>query len=125
MFMTCLNSYLAENDTSVTCDRQSVCRGETVTCVCAIGNSQRLAWAIGGSRAEFTSSDPLMERRDLIGSSTYAILTDRYNRNGIEVTTSSLMVTALVNDTALLIHCENLDRSTSNPAFIPVLREFT
>ena len=122
--MTCLISFLAENGTSVTCDKQSVCCDETVTCVCAVGNSRRLAWAIGGSRAEFTSSDPLMERRDLINSSTYAILTGRYNRNGIEVTTSSLTVTASMSSTAILIHCENLDCSTSNPAFIPVLREF-
>ena len=114
-------STFTENDTSVVCDKPSVCPGEAVNCVCATGNSNLLAWVTDGSRLVFTLNDPLLLRQNVTGSSAYGILTDRYNESGIQVIISNLTFTASMDDTSLLAKCENVDRSTSNPAIIPVV----
>ena len=95
-----------------------------MTCVCATGNSNLLAWVTDGSRLEFTSNDRLLTRRNVTGSSAYGILTDRFNENRIQVITSNLTLTASMNDTSLLARCENVDHSTSNAVLIPVLRKY-
>lgn len=100
---------------------QSVCSGEALTCVCATGNSNTLAWAIDRNRLEFASSDPLFISHSVDGFGT---LTGRYNRTGVEVITSNLSVTASTEDTRLQIQCENVDGSTSNSITIPVLRKY-
>ena len=92
-----------------------------MTCVCATGSSNRLAWVIDQNRLEFVSSDPLQTRRDI---NAFGILTNRSNTNRIEVITSNLTVTASKDDTSLQIQCENVDSSTSNPVTIPVLRKY-
>ena len=111
------SSCLTENDTSVVCERQSVCPGETVTCVCATGNSNTLAWSTNRNRLVLTSDNPLLTRLDV---STSAVLTDRSNRSGVVIITSNLTVAASTSDTSLLAICENVNRSTLNAVSIPV-----
>ena len=69
----------------------------------------------------YSINDPPPTRRNVTGSSAYGILTDRYNESGIQVIISNLTLTASMDDTSLLAKCENVDRSTSNPAIIPVV----
>ena len=98
-----------------------MCPGEDVTCICATGNSNSLAWVTDGSRLVFSSNDRLLQRRNITGSNAYGILTNRYNGSEIEVLTSNLTLVAAMDDTSLLVMCENVDRSTSNLAIIPVI----
>jgi hypothetical protein len=97
-----------------------VCSGEAVTCVCATGNSNSLAWVTDGNRIEFELNVPLGTRLNVTDSNAYGILTNRYDENRIQVIASSLTLTASVDDTSILVKCENVNRSTSNPAIIPV-----
>ena len=109
-----------DNDTSITCDRQSACLGESVTCTSATGNSNTLAWILSsGSRLEFAADDPPLTRRDVSGSSTTAVLTGSSNTNGVRVITSNLTLIASTPETILLT-CENVDGSTVNALLIPV-----
>ena len=116
-YIVAMNSCLIENDTSVVCDRQSVCPGGTVRCVCATGNSNTLAWSTNRNRLVLTPDDPPLTRLDVSAS---AVLTDRSNRSGVVVITSNLTVAASMSDTSLLAMCENVDRSTLNAVSIPV-----
>jgi hypothetical protein len=100
-----------------------VCSGEAVTCVCATGNSNSLAWVTKGNRVEFASNVPPGTRLNVTDSNAYGILTNSYNGNRIQVITSNLTLIASMDDTSLLANCENVDRSTSNPAIIPVIRK--
>jgi hypothetical protein len=109
-----------DNDTSITCDRQSACLGESVTCASATGNSNRLAWILSsGSRLEFAAGDPLQTRRNVSGSSTTAVLTGSFNTNGVRTITSNITLIASTLETILLT-CENVDGSTINALLIPV-----
>lgn len=105
------------DSTSVVCDKQSVCLGETVTCTCTIGNSNTLAWSNNGNRLMFTSTDPLETRRDVTGSSTFAVLTNNSDTNGIRVITSNFTFIASMTN---ILTCENVDRSTSRSVIAPI-----
>jgi hypothetical protein len=77
-----------------------------------------------GNRIEFESNVPLGTRMNVPNSNAYGILTGRYNENRIPVISGNLTLTASMGDTSLLAMCENVDRSTSNPAIIPVIRKY-
>ena len=109
-----------DNDTSVACDKQSVCPGEPVNCACATGSSNTLAWVI--DRLEFRSDEPLLTRRSI---DAFGILTNKHNDNRIQVLTSNLTVTASTDDANLLIQCENVDGSTLNAVPVSILRKCT
>ena len=103
--------------TSIVCDKQSVCLGATVTCTCTIEKSNTLAWSNNGNRLMFTSTDPLETRRDVTGSSTFAVLTNNSDTNGIRVITSSFTFIASMTN---ILTCENVDHSTSRSVIIPI-----
>jgi hypothetical protein len=111
--------YLIVDTTFIGCDKQTVCLGETVTCTCTVGNSNSFAWTSDGNRVLFTSSDPLLTRRSVTGSSTFAVLTDNSDTNGIRVITSNFTFVASSVGSNVLT-CQNIDRSTSESVIIPV-----
>ena len=88
-----------------------------MTCVCTTGNSNTLAWMINGSTLTFASNDPLLTRRNVTGVSTYAVITESSNTNGIRVIMSNLTFVASMTH---ILMCENVDRSTSKTAIIPI-----
>lgn len=99
-----------------------MCPGGTITCICATGNSSALAWTINGTRLEFMSSDPLMTRHNVFGPSTYAVLTESSDTNGISVIMSNLTLSVSMssNDPSIILMCENVDRTISEPVIIPI-----
>ena len=109
------------DETSVVCDKLSVCPGETVTvtCTCSTGNSNTLAWIINRERLMFASNDLLKTRRDVNGSDAYTVLTNSSNTNGIMVIVSNL--TFIASDSVSnALTCENVDRSVNRSIIIPV-----
>ena len=115
--------YYIIGEALVTCDRQSVCPGDTLTCFCATGNSSALAWMINGTKQEFTSNDPLLISRGVLGSSGSAVLIENSDRSGMRVITSNLtlLVSMDFRDSSIILTCENIDRTMSEPVIIPVL----
>lgn len=105
--------------TLVTCDRQSVCPGDTVTCTCITGNSTSLAWMNNGNRLVFASNDALLTRRDVPGSSAFAVLAENSNVNGIMVIMSNITVTVSTNHPEIILTCESVDRTTVEPIIVP------
>ena len=67
----------------------------------------------------FASADPVETRRDVTGSSTYAVLTDNSDINGIRVITSNLTFIASSSKSNVLT-CENVDLSTTESVITPV-----
>ena len=113
---------LIADATQVTCDRQSVCPGDTVTCVCITGNSTSLAWMSNGTRLIFASNDTLLTRRVVPGSSTFAVLTENSHVNGIRVMMSNITVTVSSNDPEIILTCENVDHTITEPIIVPTTR---
>ena len=109
---------------SVTCDKQSVCLGETMTCVCMTGNSNTLAWMIEGSRLEFSADDPPLTRRNVSGSSTTAVLTENSDTNRVRVIGSNLTLSVSMiskfNDPVIILRCVNVDRAMMKPVILPI-----
>ena len=104
------------------CDRQSVCPGDALTCVCVTGQSNTLIWTVNGNRREFTSNDSLNTMRDVSESSAFATLTENSARNGVRVIMSNLTVNTSVNlfDPKIILTCQNVDRAMTEPAIIPI-----
>ena len=82
------------------------------------GNSNSLVWMSNGNRLTFTSNDPVQTRHTVNGSSTFAVLTNSSDRNGIRVITSNLTFVAS-NFSHNVLTCMNVDRSTSESVIIP------
>ena len=97
-----------------------MCPGETVTCTCATGNTNALAWIIDGSRIEFTSSDPLLTRRTVSRSNASAVVTENSDRNGVRVIMSSLTVSARMTS-MIILTCENVGQTVTNLSLFPTL----
>ena len=95
-----------------------MCPGETVTCLCATGDSQALAWSIDGTRLEYTSNDLLLERLNIAGSSTFAVLTENTEVNGIRVIMSNLTLSVFSKD--VILTCENVDQMMTQPIIVPI-----
>ena len=74
------------------------------------------------NRLEFTSNDPLQTRRSV---NALGILTNRHSDNRIPVISSNLTVTASIDDTNVMIQCENVDGSTLNAFPINISRKCT
>lgn len=100
-----------------------MCPGDTLTCICATGNSSALAWMTNGRRLEFTSSDPLLMRRSVLGLSGFAVLTENSNANGVRVIMSNLTLFVSMNlsDISIVLTCENVDHTISNPVILPIV----
>lgn len=96
-----------------------MCPGDTVTCTCRTGNSNTLVWMTDGSRLEFASNDPLMTRRDVNSSSTFAVIAENSDRNGVRVIVSNLTFITPKSMSSVVM-CENVDRSSTESVFIPV-----
>ena len=113
-----VNVYTAA--TSVTCDRQFLCPGETtITCICATGNSNALAWTINGSRLEFMSNNASLTRHDIPGSSGFAVLTENSIVNGIRVIMSNITLSVFSSD--IILTCQNVDQSMTEPIIVPII----
>ena len=99
-----------------------MCPGGTITCTCATGNSSALAWTINGTRLEFVSSYSLMTRRNVPGSNAYAVLTESSDTNGVRVIISNLTLSVSVssNDPSIILTCENVDHTISEPVILPI-----
>ena len=112
---------------SVTCDRVTLCRGQTVTCACATGNSNSLAWMTNGSRLQFSSTDSLLTRRNVNGSSIFAVLTGHSNQNGVRVIMSNITVNVSLNssDPEIVLTCTNIDHMISKPVILPVSSKYS
>ena len=68
----------------------------------------------------FASTDPVEMRRNVTGSSTFAVLTENSNVNGIRVITSNLtFVTSSTSSKSNVLTCSN-DHSISESMIIPV-----
>lgn len=95
-----------------------MCPGETVTCICVTWNSNALNWTtINGNSLAFSSTEPLQTRRNVTGSSTFAVLTENSNRNGFRVIMSNLtFIASMMN----VLVCENVGQSTRKSVIIPV-----
>ena len=104
----------------VACDKWLVCSGESVMCSCATGNSSTHAWITNGTRIVFTSDDRLGIGRDVPGSSTYAVLTESSDRNGVRVIMSNITVSASKESNNIILTCENVDSTMTEPVIIPI-----
>ena len=113
------------DDTSLTCDKPAVCPGVNVTCTCTTAHSSILAWSsdefIGqdGIRLEFASVQPLLTRQNVAGLSTFAVLTDNSDMNGVVVLESELTFVAS-ESSANILSCLNVVRQTLYPIIIPM-----
>ena len=106
--------------TSVTCDRQFLCPGETtVTCVCATANSSAQAWTFNETRLDFTSNNGTLSRHNLPGSNGFAVLTENSIVNGIRVIMSNITVSASSSNVTLM--CGNVDQNMIEPITIPMI----
>ena len=105
--------------TTLACDRQSVCPGDTVICTCITGNSSSLIWTINGNRLTLTSNNSLLTQQNVPGSNGFAMLTESSDINGIRVITSDITATASLNDPEIVLTCENVDRAMIQPKIIP------
>ena len=65
----------------------------------------------------FRSNDTLHTRRDVPGSSTFAVLTENSNANGIRVIMSNITVSVFSND-QIILTCENVDRTMTKAIIV-------
>ena len=99
----------------------SACPGDVITCNCATGSSTSLAWTINRTRLTFGSNDPLLMQQDVPGSSTFAVLTENSDVNGIRVIMSNL--TASFSNDRIILTCENVDHAMLKSIILPVARK--
>ena len=99
-----------------------MCPGQTLNCICATGNSNALAWRVNGNRLEFMSSDPPSTRRNVPGSSTFALLTESSNMNGTRVIMSNLTIIGSSDD--IILTCQNVDQSITEPFIAPITGKY-
>ena len=97
-----------------------MCSGESVTCSCATGNSSTHAWITYRTRLEFTSDDPQETIRDVPGSTTYAVLMESSDRNGVRVIISNITISASSESDNIILTCENVDSTMTEPIIIPI-----
>ena len=96
-----------------------------MTCTCTTANSNNLTWSSdeyigqGDMLLEFALDDPLLTRRNVTGLSTFALLTDSSNSNGVVVLTSDLTLIASGNPNDILT-CMNVGHQNSYSIIIPV-----
>lgn len=91
----------------------------TITCVCATGNSNALAWTVNGTGVEFSSNDALLAIRDIPGLSGFAVLTENSIVNGIRVLMSN--ITLDVSSSDITLTCQNVDQSVRTPITVPII----
>ena len=104
----------------VTCDRQAVCSGSTVTCTCITGNSDSLSWMSNGNTLSFTSTDAVPMRQNVSGSNQFAVLTENSDVNGIRVIMSNFTINVSSDVSDIILTCENVDHAMIEPIIIPV-----
>ena len=114
------------DNTSVICDKPAACPGETVTCTCTTAHSNTIAWSSDEQddmQLEFASVEPVTTRRNVTNSSTFAVLTDSSDVNGVVVLMSDLTFIASENP-ANLLTCLNSDLQSSRSIIVPVYSKY-
>ena len=105
-----------------------MCPGEAVTCTCTTGDSNTLVWTTNGDRfnLSFTSTDSPLTMRNVTGSSTFSVLVESSDRNGVRVIMSNITVGVPTSstDTEVILTCKNANRARKKTVILPVVGKY-